>query len=83
MLVRNLTISFLMGIYIYLVNRILTAFTVPADKSRKYFIDRKHVPIMKNTDTAEVVFLDKIIYNKLLNGVIIIQMKDEKRVLKF
>ena len=38
---------------------------------------------MENTDTAEVVFLDKIIYNKLLSGAIIIQMKDEKKVLKF
>ena len=82
-MVSNLVISFSVGIYTHPVNKILIAFTVPAGKPRKYFMDRKHLPTMENTDTAEVVFLDKIIYNKLLSGAIIIQMKDEKKVLKF
>ncbi|NIA03296.1 MAG: hypothetical protein GWP12_01990 [Nitrospirae bacterium] len=65
------------------------AFTVPTGKYRtkasafaKAFYGQETNSHHGKYISRRYVFLDEIAYNKLIHGVIIIQMKDEKRVLK-
>lgn len=72
------------------MNGILIAFTVPTGKDRtkasafaKAFYGQETSSHHGKYRYHRNGFLDEIAYNKLIRGVIIIQMKDEKKVLKF
>ena len=79
-----------MGVYTHLMNGILIAFTVPTGKDRtkasafaKAFYGQETSSHHGKYRYRRHGLLDDIAYKKLIRGVIIIQMKDEKRVLKF
>jgi len=79
-----------MGVYTHLMRGILIAFTVPTGKDRtkasafaKAFYGQETSSHHGKYRYRRHGLLDEIAYNKLIRGVIIIQMKDEKRVLKF
>ena len=79
-----------MGVYTPLMKGILIAFTVPTGKDRtkasafaKAFYGQETSSHHGKYRSRRHGLLDEIAYNKLIRGVIIIQMKDEKRVLKF
>jgi len=79
-----------MGVYTHLMDEIIIAFTVPTGKDRtkasafvKAFYGQETSSHHGKYRYRRHGFLDEIQYHKLIRGVIIIQMKDEKRVINF
>ena len=79
-----------MGVYAHLMEGILIAFTVPTGKDKtkasafaKAFYGQETSSHQGKYRYRRHGLLDDIAYKKLIRGVIIVQMKDEKRVLTF